>query len=471
MGFNMPYQRDRENEEKKGTTSKKLYKPLPNSAGQIVSNDVVIPLLSPNTWVLFNPTPEIAARYGYACNGGLVSLSAADPLESFYFKLFVHSVDKFTRPDGSQGFGEVLCPVQMNKYLIGLGKGGMFERPHCAWCEEEQRMWDYYNGLWDARGINKKGLSPEGYKAFMKSEQGKDFADAREQAYRFGAKIKYLTPIFDHAKKVGQRPLDEGETNVEHQIWFAPKAIFDGLCAVFDAGGDNGFHFFAPNAQGMPIITITKNTQDCKPGDMRNTKYTVSFVGKHFAYDQNWLGYILNQKAMVDPSEFIHLVTHEEADFYVAGMRDPHLGAHPSSFAQTPQPAPVQAAPPPPAMPQVPQPPVMPAGMPPMAAPQPPALPPVNYPMGMAPAGMPPSVPAGAPPAMPAGMPPMMPSGMPPAGMPPMAAPPGPPIPMQAPVQQPVQMAPPVQVIAPPAAPPDRTPPAGEDPPGKRRTW
>jgi hypothetical protein len=492
-GFNMPYQKERENDEKKGVTSKKIYKPLPVSAGQVVANDVIVPLFSPNNWKLFNPTPEDARRYGLAGGGGLVSLSAADPLVTFYFRLLSHSIDKFSHPDGRVGYGQVVCPIEMNKYLVGLGKGPMFDQPRCAFCEEEQRMWDYYNSLWEARGVDKKSLSKDGYKDFM--NRNPEFSGARDQARKFQADARFIVSIFDHAKNIGVRPKDEGETSVEHQIWFAPKAIFDGLVAVYEAGGENGFRFFEPNAQGMPIIAVTKNTQDCKQGDMRNTKYAVSFVGKHYAYDPNWLSYILNPATMVDPSEFVHLIDYEAARFYVTNMRESsYSGAHPApapsqttySMPQPPSPPQgmPQAAPPPPQPPGMPQgmpqaappPPPPPQGVPPMSAPLTPAAV-SGYPQMQMPPGMPPmSMPQGMPPSMgvPQGMPPM---GAPPAGMPPSAMPPGPPIPMQAPIQPPTPMTSPVQIVTPPGtpppggAPPDRTPPAGEDPPGKRRSW
>lgn len=515
MGFNMPYQKERENDEKKSAVSKKFYKPLPNGAGTSVSNDVIIPLFSPNTWAMFNPTPEQAARYGFAGGGGLVSLSASDPLETFYFRLLTHSIDKFSRPDGSVGYAQVICPIEMNKYLVGIGKNPMFEAPRCAFCEEEAKSWESHNEHWESLGVDKKKLSKEGYRDFINSHSA--LASSRDQARKFQADARFVVSVFDHAKAIGQRPRDEGESAIEHQIWFAPKAIFDGLCAIYDAGAA----FFSPGPQGFPIVSITKNTQDCKAGDMRNTKYSVNFVGKHHAYDPQWTAYLLNKQAMVDPTEFVHFVSYEEGLFYVANMRESaHAPAQPTQ-AQVPQgyaapapqgyvpqapqgyapQAPQGYTPPPPQMPQgapqppqgypsAPQPPQMPQGVPPVpSAPQMPQgvpqAPPGYVPQApQMPQGMPPGTPPTAMPPggmIPQGMPPMgaPPSAMPPGAMPPAAgapagAPPGPPIPMQAPVAPPASS--PVPVIGqvqgggqPPAPPTDRTPPGGD--PVRRRSW
>ena len=115
--FTMPYKKEREQDEKK-TTSLDIWKALPLKYGSSHHNEVILPLFTPHTWKLFNPTSEEVQRYGLMGSGGLTSMDVNDPINTFYFRLQVHSVYNFNRPDGSSGYSQVICPIQMNKYLV-----------------------------------------------------------------------------------------------------------------------------------------------------------------------------------------------------------------------------------------------------------------------------------------------------------------------------------------------------------------
>jgi len=492
--FSMPYEREQENERRQGGTSaKELWKPLPEQSGTSHGNNVLIPLLSPQYWRLFNPTPDMVAKYDMVGTGGLTALDPAKPIYTFYFKVPHHVIPKFNRPDGSIGYATVLCPLEFNKYLVEfLGCQPLFNSTvRCAHCEEEQRHWDAFNARWAACGVDNKTLSKEGY--FQYIDKDPELSAARKAAKAMQASEKYVIPIFDHDKQQGVRPLDEGQTCVEHQVWIAPKTVKEKLIKIFLGGKQSvapgeGLAFFAPTPQGFPIISIEKDTKKCTPGDMKKTEYDALFVGSHHPYDEAWLAYLQNQSLMVDPSDFIRLISYEEGRGYVAQQRSagndysgPPAGL-PATVGMPPVgvpggmpsvgASPVAAHPGVYATPPVPTP----AGVPPMGV-LPVGAPPMTPPMGAPPAGAPPvaappmTPPTGAPPvaAPPVGPPPAMPAT---AEAPVPAPPTGAPVPAQPPAPVPASVVSPVPTIpAAQGAPPDRsaTPPAGDAPPAQRR--
>jgi hypothetical protein len=315
--------------------------------------------------------------------------------------------------------------------------------------------------------------------------------------------------------------LDEGETAVEKQVFLAPSIVKDKLLTLWR----NQMNFCENTASGFPILGIVKDTEKCKPNMMMMTKWDVLPLGRFYQLDPAWAAYIMDINTSVDPSKFVHLVTYEEATYYIQSDKDqghggndyergtPPVGNHAAQHPGAPMGVPPTAYGVP-AMPQVTaspmQPPMSspvaampPMGVPPMAAPPAPpmaAMPPTGLPYGVppqAPMGMPPQAPMGAPPmaAMPPmGVPPQAPMGappmaamppqalmgmppqapmaaMPPMGMPPMGAmPPAAPVPMQPPAYAPPA---PVTMVDASTIPPNRIPPppsaAGEGP--AKRKW
>jgi len=474
--FTMPYQREKERDEKGSSRDKRLFRPLPDKAGQVVNNDVIIPLFSPHNWKMFNPDPETAAKYGMV-GSGLVSMNPSAPISTFYFRLPVHNVQNFNHPDGTMKFGQILCPLALNKYLVeSLGRGPLFDQPRCAFCEEEQRHWDAYNKCWDTCGTDKRSLSKDGYWKFVDNHPV--LSAERDAARKFGVDTRFVIGVFDHAKFVGTRPKDEGEETVEHQIWFSPKSIYQKLLALYEAM-PGGFRFFEPTDAGFPVLSVVKNTTECKAGDLRNTKYDIMFVNRYHPYPPEWVQYIMNQGAMIDPSDFVHMITYEEGLYYAE--REKTSATEYGEAAATGAPAAGQPTGYPTGQPTG-----QPMGAPPAQGYVPPGAPPAQGYVPPVSTGTPP----GAPPssgavspdgyAVPAGT---MPPGAPPAGQPPAVQPPpgappgappaqqsGAPIPPQPPAAQPVPVSTPggtvpvVDLSQPPGAPPAQQPPGA--PPG-----
>jgi len=492
MSINMPIQQESDFESKKGgggTPPKELWRGLPLKAGTSHTNNVLIPAFSPHNWEMFNPTPEMAQKYRMV-GSGLQGMVADNPLTTFYFKMPVHAVPNFQRPDGSIGFSDVLCPIELNKYLVeAIGRNPLFAAPvRCAHCDEEKRRWDAHNAQWDAIGIDKKSLSTDGYRAQIDGDPV--LKSTRKAARDMQVRDRYVLSIFDLDKMLGVRPLDDGETGVEKQIWLSPVRIKDKLVNLWNARLN-----FCENTQaGFPVLGITKDTHKCTANNMMKTEWDVIAVGRFQQLEEAWINYITDMASMVDPSKFVHMVTYEEAMYYIQSASEDDQGGNsyeqgtapvgnPAGFPQGSSPV---VAPPgmgggmPPGMgggmpptsstPMMPASysPVDPAGMPPQGMPPqgmpPQGMPPQGMPpQGMPPQGMPPQgmPPQGMPPqGAPAGMPPqgMPPQGMPPQGMPPQGMPP-----QGAPAGMPPQGMPP-QGMPPQGMPPQGMPPQGGPP-------
>ena len=210
-GFNMPLQKEKDfRDQKSSTVSKKLFKPLPDKAGEVVNNAVVIPTITPHIWKMFNPSLEEIQKYGMVPS---FQSQIPEPLVTFFFCLAVHDVGKFNRPDGSVGFSQVICPIQLNKYLSEvISWGPLFDNPRCAFCEAEQEHWEITNARWDELGIDKKALNRDGY--WDQINKDPILAAERRAISALKYKEKFAVSIFDHAKFTGVRQMDDEEDNV-----------------------------------------------------------------------------------------------------------------------------------------------------------------------------------------------------------------------------------------------------------------
>lgn len=442
--FNMPSRREKDAENK--SVGFKFYKPLPTKAGERHNNNVIIPIFSPAKWKLFNPTVEETQKYGFVGVGGSL-IGVPEDLGTPYFQVPCHSVDNFQFASGGVGNAQVVCPHKMNEYLASLYPDArLFDSPKCAFCEKERESWDDHNNRWKELGLDNRSMTPEGRRAFV--EQDERLKQTYKKAMKFRAFPKYVLNVFDYDKFTGKRPMDEGQEQLEFQLWFAPRAVFDSLRNLILQ--DEPVEFWA-ESNPIPIVTIIKNTEKCRPNDMMQTKYSAQFVGNRVEMDPAWVQYLCNVEAMPDPSDYLQILTYEDQLFYLtedSGGNSYQPPVQPQSPAQPQAPAqPQQASPPVQPMPPVQSPPQAPPaapGAPQTAAPQPPQFaPPVQSPTPAAPTT--PQPPQFAPPTQ---------SPVPHENPP---APPTPPVPEMPPAPQPPQFAPPTQSPTPPT--PDRTPP------------
>jgi len=358
--FNYPSQREKDSEEKTGSSRGMLYKPLPAKAGSTENNGVIIPLVAPARWKMFNPTVEMAQKHGLV-GSGLIGVPA--DLGTPYMKFPTHTVAQFQYPSGRTGMANIICPLEMNKYLDSLyptsdGAPKMFASPHCAFCEQERMYWDQHDARWNEMGIDKWDLTPESRREYVERDQV--LKQTRSSAYKFRAFDKIAIQVFDHDKFMGKRPLEEGE-QLGFRLWFAPKAVFNKL-RNFILQDEQVVFWDVDNSAGVPIITIVKDTENCTPSDMMRTKYDIIYTGNRHVYEPTWVQYLSNLDAMVDPTDYLQMLTYEEQRFYVDAT-----SASSNNFT----PAPAPAANVPTATPEVPQVPATPPiASPPVATPE-----------------------------------------------------------------------------------------------------
>lgn len=368
------------------------YRPLPLEAGLRVNNDVVVSLVAPARWKIFNPTQGEIDKY----NLSSIPVFSDPEWGTLYFRVPTHKVRSFSFPNGSTGFAYTICPVHMNKYLVeGLNLSPMFDTPvRCAYCEESENWWQRHNARWEELGIDKKSLSKQGYRDQISGD--KELRLTKDKAYEYKPTDRFILSIFDHAKFSGARPLDEGQTGVAWQSWYAPNSVYEKIRTLYTSLAESGMPMFFDFDQprGVPILTVVKDTTACSTGNMLATEYDVTMIGKTHQYPSEWVAYLKNEASYADPSSYLHLISYEDQKYYLEQDRQK---VEAKSFNK-PKASPmvggssVGATPLPPAVPQqvaVPAAPVM--------AATPPAVPsftPVAAPPMGAPAQTPPVIPA-----------------------------------------------------------------------------
>jgi len=306
---------------------------------------VFFSLMTPSRWSLFNPTIEMVGRLGMVGSGNQL-LSVPSDLTTFSFKFPVHPIPNFRREDGTTGFVSVLCPVAFNDYLMKVhGYGALFDHPRCPYCEKSAEAWKTHNQRWEDLGYDqerKKGLGKDEYRRILDNDPV--LKKSRQHARQFSTQDRYLVQVWDHSKFCGERPMDEGQENLQFQLWLAPKTVHDTLNMLYSDGSD----FFDPSSElGVPMIKVTKDTSRCSGTDFSQTKYTL-FPGKVEKYPSDWVSYLDNEEAWPDPTgAMITLASYEDLrrtllDGDNSGGDDaPRVNRGPA-----PQPAPQAFAPP-----------------------------------------------------------------------------------------------------------------------------
>lgn len=293
------------------------YSPLPNEAGQTAQNKVIVSLVAPARWKMFNPTEQDIEKFGLSSTHVF-----GNDLEwgSLYFQLPSHRVVNFQYLNGNTGFAHSLCPLALNKYLIeGLELPPLFDTPvRCAYCEEKDRLWDVHNDAWKSLGIDKKGLSKDGYFAAMKEHD--ILQKTRDAAWAMTAKEKNVISVFDHDKHTQKRKLDEGQKNVTWQSWYAPYDIYKGLKELHTGLSEASMppFFDVENPAGVHILMMNKDTTGWTQNSKLKTAYGVQNLGERYTYSPEWLEYLKNDANYADPSSFIHMLSYEEQVFYLS---------------------------------------------------------------------------------------------------------------------------------------------------------
>jgi hypothetical protein len=403
MKLTMPIQKFREEtssaERKPYVAPMEVYVPLPNKAGSKAVNEVIVTAFSMSRWRLFNPTPEMVSEYNMNPDFSLTN-SEGQEVITFFMTLPFHRVKDLRRPDGSTGFGYVLCNKTLNSHLRNVFQvPHLFNEDRCAFCEESAENWSLYNDHLQSLGIDKsmfKGQR-EKFKSFLNSNQAaKSFYN---RAKDMGITERHIIEIIDFDKIQGKRPLREGEMSVGKQVWFSPSKILEGLFDINTSFESNNVpSFYVVDGGRVTTISVTKDTTDCSGTSLMETKYSISSSPVKKSIDPAYEAYINDLSTGCDPTGLFSLMSYPEQNELVGGgnrayvdfeSNVPMPSASPSPPVRTHVPAPPMAMPPT-AMPPV--------VAPPMASKAPPAA-------MKAPVTMPPRSTSVAPPVRPQGPP------------------------------------------------------------------
>jgi hypothetical protein len=270
--MNMDVQADINSQERKAFVPQAsiLYLPLPagKNATGVGKNKLYFGLFSPAAWSMHKTDDEV-----------LFADSIPSDLWTFYWKLHGHYVDVQTANGTRAQF--VICPIQQNKYQVETLKyKPLFKDARCRQCEESSRWWAKFNEYWESgKVLDPANMQPvradrwsyekDQFAAIQKHPHNKPLTDLRDEASRYQPASRWIFEIFDVSKYSGERPMDEGEDNLDYQIYFGPKTIFDGLFNLHS----NGVKFY--DSEHPQIILLVK---DCSEG-VRQTKYSISNLG------------------------------------------------------------------------------------------------------------------------------------------------------------------------------------------------
>ena len=461
--MNMPIEREKAAENQgKGDGNPSIYKPAPEEAGTSFTNELIIGLMLPGDWKMFNPDQSMIDMYGMT--GAGLALPDGSPLATFYLKIPVHGLSNYKRQDGSMGYTYVVCPNAMNEYLMNTFSGPpMFhDSVQCAFCQEQSRWYEVSNARWEELGLGIWDLKGDARTDKVKSDPV--LSNASNMARKFRSMDRYAMSVYDYSKQIGARPLDEGQTYVNLQAWFSPKGVFESLRTHHEEGWD---FYNLEKPEGVQVVRITKDTTEVTKQTPWKTKYSVTMSPQRIALQPELLTYIQDPANQVDPSKFITISSYEAMVAHIQGQN-----SSPSASSQNR----TYSAP---SQPGIPSPPIAPSNAHPVTsvgqAPMPPA------PVPAPPVGQAPMPPVGTPPVAPTapafvpttpkiattpqvGSPPLPPAPVtkPNVQYPPAAATsPTPPVPGQAPITPPIPAttAPATTPNPIPAITPDRTPP------------
>jgi hypothetical protein len=304
-------------------TQSVFYKPLPDKAGQKVTNEVFISLYRPDKWKIFNLDEDTRKRFGLYDYNPLTA-SNLDTIYTFFFNVPLHYVKNYLRPDGSVSTISMLCPIKFNKYLMNdMGRKPLFREPRCAYCELEQAYWAKYNDRWselaEITGVEKAKLTKEGYKEL--SEKDVILKKSKAKAKEYKSSERCLLNVFDYDKYTGSRPLDENES-LQYKLWFSPPKVLAALCEYHIKDTKPNKHgiktepFYSfSNPNGFQLMEVIKDTTECVGTNLMRTTYQV-MKGSVVPIDQDWVDYLCDLDNAVDPSDFLVILPYDEAKMY-----------------------------------------------------------------------------------------------------------------------------------------------------------
>jgi len=231
-------------------------------------------------------------------------------MNNYYVKLAVHWVE-VADENGTARRVMVACEPKMNEQAKSISTVSkpippVFSHDDCAFCENSQLFWDEYREKRRAAGI--ENVSKEEFKAVMAANP--EVGKVRKLARDWGATERYYFAVFDVAKALGQKSLEESDEGyVRVQGYFGPDAIMAQLYRKHKL--KNKFWDFDSNDYRVVNITRdnTRGTQFCE--------YQVDIEGEVPNLPGEVIAYLQAADEIPDPFEWVQIWTPEQKQAYV----------------------------------------------------------------------------------------------------------------------------------------------------------
>jgi hypothetical protein len=229
---------------------------------------------------------------------------------NYYAKLAVHWVELAPADDSNFRRVMVACETQMNKHAKSLSRAGqpvppVFDTDECVFCRHAQLFWDEYTEKRKAAGL--ENIAKDEF--FTVIAQHPEVSAVRDLAKAWGPVDRYYFAVFDVAKALGQKPLEEEDGgHVRIQGYFGPDSIIGQLYRKqklkkfwdFESGGYRVVNVTRDNTRGSQFCEYFIEIEDEIP----------NLPGEVVAYLQA-------AEDIPDPAQWVQVWTPEQKQAYV----------------------------------------------------------------------------------------------------------------------------------------------------------
>lgn len=266
-----------------------LFKMLPSEDKKAAENKLFFLAFNLNQFEFFKHWPEMV---------------------NYYAKLFVHWIE-VADENGSFRRVMVACEPKMNEHAKSISRANkpipsVFEVDECAFCDHAQLFWDDYREKRKAAGI--ENISKDEFKAVM--AQHPEVGKVRTLAKAWGPSERYYFAVYDVAKALGQKALDESDEGcVRIQGYFGPDSIISQLYRKQKL--KNKFWDF--DSSDYRVVNVTRDNSR----GVQFCEYFLDIEGEVPNLPGEVIAYLQAAGDIPDPTQWVQVWTPDQKQAYV----------------------------------------------------------------------------------------------------------------------------------------------------------